>query len=47
MTELRIDLDLRTKRFHISNTGTESISHSLPNLINNIYVTANNDNNKK
>ena len=28
MNELRIVLNLRTKTFHISNAGTESISHS-------------------
>ena len=37
----------KLKRFHISNTGNESISHSLHNLTNNIYVTANNNNNNK
>ena len=37
----------KLKRFHISNTGNQSISHSLHNLTNNIYVTANNNDKKK
>ena len=48
MAELRIGLDLELKRFHIISTGTESISHSLHNLtdnIYNVYATANNSNN--
>ena len=48
MAELGIGLDLELKRFHIISTGTESISHSLHNLTNNIYniyATANNSNN--
>ena len=48
MAELGIGLDLELKYFHIISTGTESISHSLHNLtdnIYNIYATANNSNN--
>ena len=41
MVELRTGFDLRTKTFHISNTGTESISHTLHDLKNN------NNNNSK
>ena len=44
MVELRIGFDLRTKTFHISNTGTESISQSLHDLNNN---NNNNNNNNK
>ena len=46
MIEFRIVLNLRNKTFHISNTGTKSISHSFHNLTNNIYVTANNNSKK-
>ena len=38
--------DWELERFHISNAGTQSISHSLHNLTNNFYVTANKNSTK-